>query len=175
MNSKKVSVLILNFSLGLMILHNWLWNPQLPFLNYATNDSKMAIIQVVHVLLNVVTNFVLLKMGQNFAQQRSQFVVVINSWLLVIAIGVVETIINLLWKQQFSFADLINTFFPLTRNIVPLVMAVILGRYFLPSITKLRQHDRYQLALTIILGLGASSLFNIDIWGVQTPITFHYH
>ena len=168
MSSKKTSRFIINVGLVLIILNMWLWNPQLPFANYALNNSKIMLIQVVHVILNTATTIVLLKLGQSFIKQKPDLPKLVNSWLLVVGAGLLETLIFLLWKKQFQFSDLLNALFPLTRNVVPVIMAILLGRNLIPFLGKLTASSRHQIGGMLLLGLLASFLFNNDLWGFAT-------
>ncbi|WP_251545367.1 LTA synthase family protein [Limosilactobacillus caecicola] len=168
MQTKKSSPIIFNLAMGLLVLNLWLWNAQLPFANYALNNHKIMLIQVVHVLLNVATSFVFLKLGQQFLHERPRRLNLVNTWLEVIGLGLAETLIYLLWKAQFQFTTLFNAFFPLTRNVVPMVMAIILGRYFIPYLANLPSGTRHRIGGGLLLALGASFIFNSDLWGFGT-------
>lgn len=164
MRIKRNSIL---FTWGIIFtnLNLWLWNPQLPLVNYAINNNKIMLIQVVHVILNIGMTFMLLKLGQLFAKIKSSFVNLINSWILVIILGLLEVLIQLLWKNQFQFSDLLNSLFPLSRNVIPIVMGIILSRCLVPFYTNLKLSSRHQIGALLLAGLFASTIFNANLWG----------
>lgn len=164
MKAKRNSIL---FTWGIIftILNLWLWNPQLPLANYAINNNKMMLIQVVHVILNIGMTFMLLKLGQLFAKAKPSLVNLINSWILVIILGLLEVLIQLLWKNQFQFSDLLNSLFPFSRNVIPVVMGIILSRCLVPFYTNLKLFSRHQIGALLLAGLFASTISNANLWG----------
>lgn len=164
MKAKRNSIL---FTWGIIftILNLWLWNPQLPLANYAINNNKMMLIQVVHMILNIGMTFMLLKLGQLFAKAKPSLVNLINSWILVIILGLLEVLIQLLWKNQFRFSDLLNSLFPFSRNVIPVVMGIILSRCLVPFYTNLKLSSRHQIGALLLAGLFASTIFNVNLWG----------
>ncbi|WP_295731824.1 LTA synthase family protein [uncultured Limosilactobacillus sp.] len=149
----------------LLILNSWLWNTQLPLVNYAMNDGKMMLIQVIHVILNVGMITVLLRLGRSFIQQRVSIKILLNSWLLVIILGIGELIIQLLWKNEFQFPDLVNSLFPLSRNVIPVVMGIILSRNLVPYFKLLKKRSQIKIGLILLGGLFSTTLFNANLWG----------
>ena len=128
----------------------WMWDSQLQFSNYSENNLKMAVLQLVHVILIIAELWLLMQLGRTLKRHRLGRTRVITTWLVLVAYGAGSVLLQLVWKNQFYFSDLLNAVFPITRNIFPLATAYIIAMATFPRVNELSEVNRRFLGKVLV-------------------------
>lgn len=127
-----------------------MWDSQLQFSNYSENNLKMAVLQLVHVILIIAELWLLMQLGRTLKRHRLGRTRVITTWLVLVAYGAGSVLLQLVWKNQFYFSDLLNAVFPITRNIFPLATAYIIAMATFPRVNELSEVNRRFLGKVLV-------------------------
>lgn len=128
----------------------WMWDSQLQFSNYSENNLKMAVLQLVHVILIIAELRLLMQLGRTLKRHRLCRTRVVTTWLVLVAYGAGSVLLQLVWKNQFYFSDLLNAVFPITRNIFPLATAYIIAMATFPRVNELSEVNRRFLGKVLV-------------------------
>lgn len=137
-------------ALLLTVMNLWMWDSQLQFSNYSENNLKMAVLQLVHVILIIAELWLLMQLGRTLKRHRLGRTRVITTWLVLVAYGAGSVLLQLVWKNQFYFSDLLNAVFPITRNIFPLATAYIIAMATFPRVNELSEVNRRFLGKVLV-------------------------
>lgn len=137
-------------ALLLTVMNLWMWDSQLQFSNYSENNLKMAVLQLVHVILIIAELWLLMQLGRTLKRHRLGRTRVITTWLVLVAYGAGSVPLQLVWKNQFYFSDLLNAVFPITRNIFPLATAYIIAMATFPRVNELSEVNRRFLGKVLV-------------------------
>lgn len=162
-NLRKASLWIMT---GLTLVNLWMWDWQLPFAGYAENNLHMMALQLIHVILIMSELTILLLMGRRLSRTRFSRFRLLSAWLLMVGVGMLAVIIELLWKRQFQFSDLLSALMPISRNAMPLATAILLGMLIIPALAKLSVSTQRRGLLAILGLLFLATLYNQDLWGL---------
>lgn len=132
------------------VMNLWMWDSQLQFSNYSENNLKMAVLQLVHVILIIAELWLLMQLGRTLKRHRLGRTRVITTWLVLVAYGAGSVLLQLVWKNQFYFSDLLNAVFPITRNIFPLATAYIIAMATFPRVNELSEVNRRFLGKVLV-------------------------
>ncbi|WP_262409992.1 hypothetical protein [Limosilactobacillus fermentum] len=127
-----------------------MWDSQLQFSNYSENNLKMAVLQLVHVILIIAELRLLMQLGRTLKRHRLCRTRVVTTWLVLVAYGAGSVLLQLVWKNQFYFSDLLNAVFPITRNIFPLATAYIIAMATFPRVNELSEVNRRFLGKVLV-------------------------
>lgn len=145
----------------------WMWDSQLQFSNYSENNLKMAVLQLVHVILIIAELWLLMQLGRTLKRHRLGRTRVVTTWLVLVAYGAGSVLLQLVWKNQFYFSDLLNAVFPITRNIFPLATAYIIAMATFPRVNELSEVNRRFLGKVLVGMFLVATVFYNDLWGDQ--------
>lgn len=137
-------------ALLLTVMNLWMWDSQLQFSNYSENNLKMAVLQLVHVILIIAELWLLMQLGRTLKRHRLGRTRVITTWLVLVAYGAGSVLLQLVWKNQFYFSDLLNAVFLITRNIFPLATAYIIAMATFPRVNELSEVNRRFLGKVLV-------------------------
>ena len=137
-------------ALLLTVMNLWMWDSQLQFSNYSENNLKMAVLQLVHVILIIAELWLLMQLGRTLKRHRLGRTRVITTWLVLVAYGAGSVLLQLVWKNQIYFSDLLNAVFPITRNIFPLATAYIIAMATFPRVNELSEVNRRFLGKVLV-------------------------
>lgn len=137
-------------ALLLTVMNLWMWDSQLQFSNYSENNLKMAVLQLVHVILIIAELWLLMQLGRTLKRHRLGRTRVITTWLVLVAYGAGSVLLQLVWKNQFYFSDLLNAVFPITWNIFPLATAYIIAMATFPRVNELSEVNRRFLGKVLV-------------------------
>lgn len=137
-------------ALLLTVMNLWMWDSQLQFSNYSENNLKMAVLQLVHVILIIAELWLLMQLGRTLKRHRLCRTRVVTTWLVLVAYGAGSVLLQLVWKNQFYFSDLLNAVFPITRNIFPLATAYIIAMATFPRVNELSEVNRRFLGKVLV-------------------------
>lgn len=152
-----------------MTLNLWLWNENLPFLNYAASTKKALILQGLHGILLFVTISGLLLLGRILSQVKAPSRWALLNWLYLVGFGCASMLVNLVWQKSFTFSALLTTFMPILRGASAFATSLVLAPLFLPVIRQLPQRTKDRLRWGIEVALLAATIFNVDLWGLMSP------
>lgn len=154
-------------ALLLTVMNLWMWDSQLQFSNYSENNLKMAVLQLVHVILIIAELWLLMQLGRTLKRHRLGRTRVITTWLVLVAYGAGSVLLQLVWKNQFYFSDLLNAVFPITRNIFPLATAYIIAMATFPRVNELSEVNRRFLGKVLVGMFLVATVFYNDLWGIK--------
>lgn len=155
--------------LFLMTLNLWLWNENLPFHNYAASTKKALVLQDLHGILLLVTISGLLLLGRILSQVKSPSRWALLNWLYLVGFGLASLLVNLVWQKSFTFSALLTVLMPMLRGASAFATSLVLAPLFLPTIRQLSQLTKDRLRWGIEVALLATTLFNVDLWGLMSP------
>ena len=118
--------------------------------NYSENNLKMAVLQLVHVILIIAELRLLMQLGRTLKRHRLGRTRVVTTWLVLVAYGAGSVLLQLVWKNQFYFSDLLNAVFPITRNIFLLATAYIIAMATFPRVNELSEVNRRFLGKVLV-------------------------
>lgn len=154
-------------ALLLTVMNLWMWDSQLQFSNYSENNLKMAVLQLVHVILIIAELWLLMQLGRTLKRHRLGRTRVVTTWLVLVAYGAGSVLLQLVWKNQFYFSDLLNAVFPITRNIFPLATAYIIAMATFPRVNELSEVNRRFLGKVLVGMFLVATVFYNDLWGIK--------
>ena len=154
-------------ALLLTVMNLWMWDSQLQFSNYSENNLKMAVLQLVHVILIIAELWLLMQLGRTLKRHRLGRTRVVTTWLVLVAYGAGSVLLQLVWKNQFYFSDLLNAVFPITRNIFPLATAYIIAMATFPWVNELSEVNRRFLGKVLVGMFLVATVFYNDLWGIK--------
>lgn len=154
-------------ALFLTIMNLWMWDSQLPFSAYSENNFKMAILQLFHVILIVAELWLLMQVGRTFKRHQLGRTRVITSWLVLVAYALGALLLRLLWKNEFSFSELLNAVFPLMRNLIPLATAYLIAMLTFPRVNEYSEAHRRFIGKVLVGMFLVATVFYDDLWGIK--------
>lgn len=160
---------LVSFSLLILFSMNlWMWDQNLPFVNYVESFGKLTVLQGIHAVLIVAEMVALLWLGKTLSELKSGVFHLINHWLLAVGMGLLLMLVSLLVQKQFPFSDFLNAILPILRDTSPLLSAIILATPFLPLIVKqspkIKRWIRHGIEFTFL----STTIFNQDLWGLNS-------
>ncbi|WP_262350517.1 LTA synthase family protein [Limosilactobacillus fermentum] len=101
-------------------------------------------------ILIIAELWLLMQLGRTLKRHRLGRTRVITTWLVLVAYGAGSVLLQLVWKNQFYFSDLLNAVFPITRNIFPLATAYIIAMATFPRVNELSEVNRRFLGKVLV-------------------------
>lgn len=145
-----------------------IWSPQLTYIKYAQNSFTMVGRQLLHTGTIIFYLLALLTIGAILAQQEFCIARTIKLWLYSIFFANGIVLVEWLAFNHFNYRHLYDALLPLTRNVAPVISAIILASALLPWLrTKVPSQNRLTGLLVLMLPLAITSLFGRDMFGLQ--------
>lgn len=174
-NKQQLKIWILIIALGTCaILMNLFWNSGLPLFNLARKPSiYYAILRVFQSYSGIFQNVLLLIIGYSLSKSgKTDIKALIHQWVGMFIIGILMFLILAFGFKNAGLSMLIDLFFPLLRNVYPLVTGLFLGQLLIPVLRRIINiYDSRTIFRTAILVGIIPTFFNKDIFGLGTGNT----
>lgn len=169
-NVSQLKIWVIELVLGTcVILTNLFWNSGLPLFTIARKPSiYYAVLRTFQSYSGIFLNVLLLIMGYTLSKSgKTNMKALVQQWVGMFIISLLMFLVFAFGLKNAGLNGLYDLFFPLLRNVYPLVTGLFLGQLIVPVLKKLLHvYDAHTIFRTVILIGIISTFFNQDIFGL---------
>ena len=156
-----------------MLLDQFFWTSHANVLNTNNVGLLMSALQICHIATLMGLDLVILSLGYIYSNKENSLSEALKLWIYTVVAGIFSAIICFLLTKGIDTNTFYSIFFPVIRNVSPVITGVILSLICYPFMKKVN-HKYLKYLLLGLLAL--PTLSGIDLLsfgdGYSVPFTF---
>lgn len=154
----KISLII---GVLLMIVDQFFWTSHARILNTNNVSLLMSLLQVCHAVTLLGLDITIISLGYLYSQEENPLAEALKIWFYTIFIGIICTVAYFLGTRTIDTNAFYSLFFPIIKNVSPVISGLILSLLCYPFLKKVDFHYLKFILLSLVLlpTLGGQDLF----------------
>lgn len=167
MKDSKIRKIGINSLLILSMFNLFLWQENLPFINYPIASIWASLLQWSHTITLFGMTFFLMLLGSQIKKFDFQ-----SNWFLVVLVNVVGLLWNI-FSKDFESTDILRALFPISMDTNSMVSAILLFGLTIPFAKNFPKYVRHKIGLFFLLLFGLSTIWGQSLIGTNSLLRYY--